>query len=148
MKNSIFFLKIDEIWRILANFKFLKNITLCGLNRLQFWLEHFFCNSPKNSLKSAKFWQFFKKRKNRIFYCKNGSFMVCIKFKKMSKKLENFSHFGHNTKNIPSLEFLVFFGPVGPQDAMFGKYRFFQTFSSFSKVRAKKSTIKLLMTGQ
>ena len=74
--------------------------------------------------------------------------MVGTKIKKMSKILEIFSHFGHNTKNIPNIEFLVFFGPVEPQDAMFGKNRFFLTFSGFSKVRAKKSTIKLLMTGQ
>ena len=74
--------------------------------------------------------------------------MVGTKIKEKSKFLESFSHFGHNTKNIPNIEFLVFFGPVGPQDAMFGKNRFFLTFSGFSKVRAKKSTNKLLMTGQ
>ena len=74
--------------------------------------------------------------------------MVGTKIKKMSKILEIFSHFGHNTKNIPNIEFLVFFGPVGPQNAMFGINRFFLTFSGFSKVRAKKSTNKLLMTGQ
>ena len=61
---------------------------------------------------------------------------------------ENFSHFGHSTKNIPNIEILVFFDPVGPQDAMFDKNRFFQHCSSFSKVRAKKRTVKLLMTGQ
>ena len=74
--------------------------------------------------------------------------MVGTKIKKMSKILEIFSHFGHNTKNIPNIEILVFFDPVGPQDAMFDKNRFFQHCSSFSKVRAKKSTDKLLMTGQ
>ena len=99
LKNSIFFWKIDEIWRILAIFQFLKNITLCGLNRQQFWLEHFFCNSPKNSLKFAKFWQFFKK-KRIIFYCKNGSFMVGTKIKKMSEKLEILTHFGHISKIV------------------------------------------------
>ena len=51
-------------------------------------------------------------------------------------------------KNIATIETLVFFDPVGPQDAMFDKNRFFQTFSSFSKVRGKKRTAKLLMTGQ
>ena len=94
-----FFWKFDEIWRIFAIFQFLKNITLCGLNRLQFWLEHFFCNSPKKSLKSAKFWQFFKKKKG-IFYCKNGSFMVGTKIKKMSKILEILTHFGHISKIV------------------------------------------------
>ena len=74
--------------------------------------------------------------------------MVGTKIKKLSKILDILSHFGHNSKNIPNIEILVFFGPVGPQDAMFGKNRFFLTFSGFSKVRAKKSTIKLLMTGQ
>ena len=74
--------------------------------------------------------------------------MVGTKIKKMSKILEILSHFGHISKNIHNIEFLVFFGPVGPQDAMFGKNRFFLTISGFSKVRAKKSTNKLLMTGQ
>ena len=74
--------------------------------------------------------------------------MVGTKIKKLSKILEIFSHFGHNTKNIPKIEILVFFDPVGPQDTMFDKNSFFQTFSSFSKVRGKKSTVKLLMTGQ
>ena len=74
--------------------------------------------------------------------------MVGTKIRKLSKILEILSHFGHNTKNIPNIEILVFFDPVGPQDAMFDKNRFFQTFSSFSKVRGKKSTVKLLMTGQ
>ena len=90
----------------------------------------------------------FSRKKNGIFYCKNGSFMVGTKIKKLSKILESLSLFGHNTKNIPNIEILVFFDPVGPQDAMFDKNRFFQTFTSFSKVRAKKRTTKLLMTGQ
>ena len=59
----------------------------------------------------------------------------------MSKILEILSNFARN-------EILVFFVLKGPQDAMFDKNRFFQTFSSFSKVRGKKRTVKLLMTGQ
>ena len=63
------------------------------------------------------------------------------KNRKMSKILEILSNFFRN-------EILVFFDPVGPQDAMFDKNRFFQTFASFSKVRSKKRTLELLMTGQ
>ena len=74
--------------------------------------------------------------------------MVGTKIKKMSKNLEILSHFGHISKNIHNIEILVFFGPIGPQDAMFDKNRFFRTITSFSKVRAKKRTNKLLMTGQ
>ena len=93
-----------------------------------------------------------------------------------SKNVENFGNFGHISKNktrneilvflalkdpktlcltkkdffkiFPEIELLVFFDPVGPQDATFDKNRFFQPFSSFSKVRGKKRTGKLLMTGQ
>ena len=74
--------------------------------------------------------------------------MVGTKIKNMSKILEILSHFGHISKNIPNIEILVFFNPVGPQDAMLDKNRYFQNCSSFSKVRAKKRTVKLLMTGQ
>ena len=84
-----FFWKIDEIWRILAIFQFLKNITLCGLNRQQFWLEHFFCNSPKNSLKFAKFWQFFKKKKSNFLLQK----WIVHGWYKNQKNVENFGNF-------------------------------------------------------
>ena len=74
---------------------------------------------------------------------------------KNQKNVENFgnfleilSHFGHISKNIPKIDILVFYDSVGPQDATFDKYRFFETFTSFSKVRGKKRTISLLMTGQ
>ena len=52
-----------------------------------------------------------------------------------SKNVENFGNFGHISKNKTRNELLVFFRPVGAQDAMFGKTRFFQHFSSYSKVR-------------
>ena len=52
-----------------------------------------------------------------------------------SKNVENLGNFGHISKNKTRNELLVFFRPVGPQDAMFGKTRFFQPFSSYSKVR-------------
>ena len=60
------------------------------------------------------------------------------KNQKMSKILEILIHFGHISKNKTRNELLVFFRPVGPQDAMFGKTRFFQPFSSNSKVRGNQ----------
>ena len=75
--------KFDEFWQ------FLKNITLCGLNRLQFWLEHFFCNCPKNSLKSAIFWQFFKKKKWNFLLQK----WIVHGWYKNQKNVENFGNF-------------------------------------------------------
>ena len=74
--------------------------------------------------------------------------MVGTKIKKMSKILEIFSHFRHISKNIPINEIIVFFDSVGPQDAMFEKNRFFQTFTSYSKVRGTQVSGKFLMTGQ
>ena len=75
--------------------------------------------------------QFFEKKKTEIFIAKmDRSWLV-----QKSKNVENFGNFGHISKNKTRNELLVFFRPVGPQDAMFGKTRFFQTFSSNSKVR-------------
>ena len=76
-----------------------------------------------------------------IFLYRNWIVHGWYKNQKMSKILEILSNFARN-------EILVFFVLKVPQDAMFDKNRFFQTFSSFSKVRGKKRTVKLLMTGQ
>ena len=78
-----------------------------------------------------KFWRIFEKKKIEFFIAKmDRSWLV-----QKSKNVENFGNFGHISKNKTRNELLVFFGPVGPQDAMFGKTRFFQPFSSYSKVR-------------
>ena len=65
--------------------------------------------------------------------------MVGTKIKKCRKFWEFLANFGHFSKNIPKNEILVFFDPVGTQDAMFEINRFFQPFSSFSKVRGTQS---------
>ena len=140
-KNSKNLWKIDEISRILAIFHFLKNINRCSLNRLQFWLDPILQKHSKKFIKIHKIFGIFREKKNRKFLLQKWIVHGWYKNQKMSKILEILSNFARN-------EILVFFDPVGPQDAMFDKNRFFQTFSSFSKVRVKKRTIKLLMTGQ
>ena len=100
----------------------------------------FFVTFWKNHRNPPNFGNFSRKKISKFLY-QNWIVHGWYKNQKMSKILEILSNFARN-------EILVFFVLKVPQDAMFDKNRFFQTFSSFSKVRVKKRTIKLLMTGQ
>ena len=68
---------------------------MCGLNWLQVWLEHFFCNILKKSLKSGKFWRIFEKKKIEIFIAKMDRSLL-VQNQKMLKLVEILKKYCHN----------------------------------------------------
>ena len=87
----------------------------------------FFVTFWKNHRNPPNFGNFSRKKISKFLY-QNWIVHGWYKNQKMSKILEILSNFARN-------EILVFFVLKVPQDAMFDKNRFFQTFSSNSKVR-------------